>query len=165
MLCTLANKRKYWYGLESGTRIQLRTATQDSTEPPEGDTYIIKQHQIINANEAKQKQTTKNLPFRSSISPASASRLLSDKPRSVKFEDNGSYAGYLTPGISCKTRTADFHCWSEQEVSDTTQENAIYNVNKSKSSKTKQGCSLADRGVNGGVAGAGMRWIEGPEPP
>ena len=31
-----AEEQKHWYGLDSGTRIQLRTATQDSTGPPEG---------------------------------------------------------------------------------------------------------------------------------
>ena len=158
-------EKKHWYGLESGTRIQLRTATQDSTSPPDEDTYVIKQHRIINASAAKQNLTTRKIPIRSTISPASASRLLSDKPRSVKFEDDGSYAGYLTPGIGCKTRKADFHCWYDQEILEETQDNAIYNVDKAKSSKIKHGCSLADRGANGGVAGAGMRWIEGPEPP
>ena len=48
-------EKKHWYGLDSGTRIQLRTATQDSTEPPEGETYVIKQTRIINANETKSK--------------------------------------------------------------------------------------------------------------
>ena len=56
-------ERKHWYGLESGIRIQLRTATQDSSKPSKGDTYTITQHQIISANETKQSQGTKNIPL------------------------------------------------------------------------------------------------------